>query len=847
MRSSGSGSDWPDEMAGHDNSTRASSYPTSPPRHESSSTRLHAPGGVDARHVWQMLRERRRFVFTVAAAVFALVMGYTALSGMTFQAKGQLYLGELDFNRYQQQRSEDFLSGGQGDVYSEIEIVRSRARVEQAILRSGLNVSITPAESRTLPYWRWRWSRRDPGLLDARATVVASDTLPKSRAQETLVLRLRFAELPRYVVYSEAGAELGRGELGKPCDVPVARLFLAAGPNGGPQPHSSYRVEIKPLATTVDDALRQLQVTAPKVPTASEPVKVLTLEFTDTSPHKAAAFLQQLMRVYLQERQSWKTEDASAAESFVSKQLEGIQRSLGATEDRLADFRAKNQAVVQASQADAVVEQLAAYEQQRIAARLSAKALRDIQQALQAPEPDVEKFLIGEVEDTVLAQLAGGLVDAQRSLREMKSRLYDEAPEFVTQRTKVATQLDMTRNYVSTRLARAQEQVHALDAVIKQYEEKLQAVPGAELGLAKIGRESEVYSRIYSYLLERQQQTQILKASTVSKNRILDAPEVPVREHSPKLALRSASALLGLLLGAILVIVQALWSSAMRTAAEVRAALEHVPVFANVPLQTRPAGRTARLAATPLFDVLARTRDNFGFAEAFRTLRTEIYDAQPYGPAKLVPVTSPSPGDGKTTTALALATILAVDRKRVLVIDADVRKPSHHLLTGHAAAPGLAELLAGTCSESDATRAVHVTGGCFHSIPAGDGPAVELLSSTELSELLLRVRQHYDYVILDAASYPLVSDALILARHCEFALSVIRLGKTSRRLAEDHYRGLVGKSATHALVINDSDVVMGFGYPEYARAGGAVHAKPPRRQARTAEREREEEKGAQLQ
>ncbi len=829
MRSTGPQSDWPDEMAGSGTASKSGSQQPLP---VPTSNRLLAPGGIDARQVWLLLREQRWFVFIVGAVVFALVMGFTLMSGMKFQAVGRLYLGELDFNRYQQLRTEDFLEAEHGDVYSEIEIVRSQSRVEEAILRSGLNVTVSPEAEQVLPYWRWRWSMRDPALLDARAVITASHTLLTSRGQRTEAFWLRFSEATSYIVYTEQGTELGRCSLGLPCETSRARLLLSAGAHGGPQPGAAYRMEIKPLAATVEDAMRQLQVTAPKVPTASEPVKVLTLEFEDPSPHKAAAFLQQLMGVYLEARLAWKTEDASAAESFVTKQLEGVQRSLGATEDRLAEFRAKNQAVVQASQSEAVVEQLAEFEQQRIAARMQLRALRDVAQALQRPDPSVESYMVGEVEDAVLTQLATVLLESQQTLRELKSRLYEGAPEYSAQKTKVATQLDMTRNYVATRLTRAQEQVNAFDGIIKQYESKLQAVPGAELGLAKIGRESEVYSRIYSYLLERQQQTQILKASTVSKNRVLDMPQVPMREHSPKLALRGASALLGLLLGALLVVVRALWSSALRTELEVRAALGPLPIFANVPPQAAPTGRTARLAAAPLFDVLSHTTERLGFAEAFRTLRTEIYDAQPFTGAKTITVTSPSPGDGKTTTALALATMLAVDRKRVLVIDCDVRKPSHHTLTGHPASPGLAELIAGECTEAEATYQVHVTGGSFQSIPAGDDAPVEVLSSAELSALLLQLRQRYDYVILDAASYPLVSDALVLARHSEFLLSVVRIGSTPRKLAEEHSRGLVGKSATHALVINDSEVAMIYGYPGYARAGASNHVPRPSRSRR---------------
>jgi tyrosine-protein kinase Etk/Wzc len=795
----------------------------------------HTPaalGGIDARQAWQVLRQRQRLVLGIAALVFAAVMGFTLLAGMQFQATGRLYLGELNDKPQTRKTDEDFLGGERGDVYSEIEIVRSRSLVEQAVLASALNVRISPEGSSPLRYWRWRWSRRDPALLDLTANAIsAAQTVPRSRLQETQVVDVRFNDATHYGVWTEDGRHLGDGQLGVPCDVGPVHLVLAAGARGGPQPTAAYELKIDPLEETLLDVEKNLQVTAAKVATATEPVKVLTLEFTNPSPERAAAFLKHLIQGYLRARQSWKTEDASAAEVFVSVQLEEIKRSLDASQRKLAEFRASHQSVAQSSQANSVVEQLANFQQQRLHAQLQESSFHEIQQALRQATPALETFLVGEtpmgeIQDSVLKGIAENLLDAQRTLADLTGRVYEDAPAVVLARARVANQLETARAYVATRLARAQEQVRVLNGVIEQYEAKLQAVPGAELGLAAIERESEVYSRMYTYLLERQQQTQILKASTISKNRILDSPQPPVRESSPKLALRAASALLGLLLGAILVIAQALWSSALRSESEVRM-LTRSPVFASIPTQ-QPLPGAARPGAPPLFDLLARSAEAVGFAEAFRTLRTNLYDAQPPGQGAVLLVTSAAPADGKTTTALSLAAILAADRKQVLVIDADVRKPSHHRLAGHEPEPGLFELLERGADEyadpAALMHAVHVTGGSFDALSAGIDAPIELLSDPGLPQLMLRLRERYDYIIIDSPSFPLVSDALMLTKHADLVVSVVRLGRTPRKVAEQHITTLAAKSSAHALVINGSDVAASYGHVDYARVANAVAA-----------------------
>ncbi|MEY4583359.1 MAG: hypothetical protein RL701_8062, partial [Pseudomonadota bacterium] len=578
---------------------------------------------------------------------------------------------------------------------------------------------------------------------------------------------------------------------------------------------------------TIDEVLRKLEVGASKgSTTGTEPVKVLTLTFSNGSPRKAATFLERLMLGYLEERQAWKTEDARAAEAFVTQQLNGIQRSLQDTDEKLAEFRTAHPTVVQESQAGAVVTQLGTYEQQRIAARLQVASLRTLNQKLQQRDPPSEAFMVGVDQDPMLQNLAQSLSTATQRLSELSSKFYDRAPEVVQQRAQVQTQLAMIRNYVSNRLARSQEQVGALDGIIKQYQEKLSAVPGAELGLAQIGRDNEVYSRMYSYLLERQQQSAIVKASTVSKSRILDEPQIPRREYTPKLWQRLVSALLGLLLGGIFVVARSLTSKALRSESEVRSLLSSTVVFAHIPRQVERYGlRSPQSPNNPrAFDLLANSSENGGFAEAFRTLRTNLYFAVPSTHGKVILITSPSTGDGKTTTTMCLAALLAADNKRVLTIDADIRKPSHHLMTGFWPDPGLRSILDGS-GDAGAVHSVSVTSGVFDSICAGLGGKAELLSTQRLSDLLVRARHHYDYVLLDSASYPLVSDALLLARQSDFVISVMRIGSTPRRTAEEHMRGLVSKSRGHAVVVNSSDaapfVYQGQNNPQQSAAANA--------------------------
>ncbi len=239
------------------------------------------------------------------------------------------------------------------------------------------------------------------------------------------------------------------------------------------------------------------------------------------------------MQAYLETRQSWKTEDATAAEQFVSNQLGTIRESLDKTEKKLADYRTNTKSVVLDDSARAMIEQIGKYEEQRVAAAARRGCLQRHEARAEGSERPSRGVSDGEGTDTVLQNLASTLAKSRDDLANLEGRFNDASPELREARAQVDNQLGMIRNYVTNRLNRAQQALGTLSGVVQENEDRLKTVPGAELGLAQLARESEVYSKIYSYLLERQQQMAIIKASRVSKNRVLDAPVESYLEDSP--------------------------------------------------------------------------------------------------------------------------------------------------------------------------------------------------------------------------------------------------------------------------------------------------------------------------
>ncbi|HEY6880912.1 MAG TPA: hypothetical protein VI299_22965, partial [Polyangiales bacterium] len=359
---------------------------------------------IDIGTLFKAIRDQWRFVVRVGVSVMLVVLTLTLLMRMNFKATGRLYLGELDNKSQGGPRADlDLLGGASGEVASEIEIMRSHSLVKQAIASSGLNATLRPAGWKPPRLYKWLALGRDPNeIRGATGELTVSDAALREGVLEPQKLVLRFDSQTEYQVFQN-DKSVGKGTIDRPLELPSVVFTLHRGDRGLPQPQSAYDLEINGVDATMAKALDDLTITAAKLSaSSSDQVKVVTIDFLNRNPILAATFLRELMRVYLDERQKWKTADATAAESFVSQQLAEMRAVLDGTQQKLADYRANTDGVVMDNEAKSMIEQVAKYEEQRVAARLQVAALSDIKRALKDPNSNVEAYLLGEANDTVL-------------------------------------------------------------------------------------------------------------------------------------------------------------------------------------------------------------------------------------------------------------------------------------------------------------------------------------------------------------------------------------------------------------------------------------------------------------
>jgi capsular exopolysaccharide synthesis family protein len=289
--------------------------------------------------------------------------------------------------------------------------------------------------------------------------------------------------------------------------------------------------------------------------------------------------------------------------------------------------------------------------------------------------------------------------------------------------------------------------------------------------------------QLYDGIITQLQETNLSKDFGGFKADVIAPPGFGVKVEPKASTVFLTSTVLGVLLGFGLAFVADMSDNTFRRPEEMSAALE-VPIVGLIPLYIPPAlaseiaaGRLDHSLSTYHWPMSAQS-------EAYRGLRTGLYFKNRGKANRVIQVTSPCPGDGKTTIAANLSICIAQSGKQVLLIDADMRKPRQHRIFGIGSTSGVSTLIAMDEELSDVVRPTSIDN--LWLLPAGQLPPdpAELLTSARFGELIQLVRERYDYVIMDTGPLLAISDPSIILSHVDSVVLTMRLKKTQRRQAE---------------------------------------------------------------
>lgn len=539
-----------------------------------------------------------------------------------------------------------------------------------------------------------------------------------------------------------------------------------------------------------------------------EEASILTLALKDSSPARAEDVLNTLITVYNEEAIKEKNQVAVNTANFINERLIIIERELGNVESNLESFKQRNQIVDIASSAGMYMTESQKYNADAMELETQLRLANFIKDYLTDPgkETDLIPSNTGISDMNIENQISlynaaklkrDHLIDdssvnnpvvqeLNNSLRAMKQSIIRAVDNMIVS-------LNVKRNDAQNREMRAQDRVTA--------------IPTKERQMLSIERQQKIKEALYLFLLNKREENALSQAMADNNARVIDGAEGSNAPISPN---RNRILLLGLLVGIALPGAVCLAILFMDTRVHGRKDIEgatSVPYLGEIPLD-KEAMKDHRKKV-----MAVKEQGDDIVSEAFRILRTNMaFLSKKDKPAQVITFTSFNIGAGKTFIARNLSMSLAYMKKRVVMVDLDIRKGTLSRHFGHYHV-GVTNYLSDNTVKVD-NIIQHQEG--FDLIPAGilaPNPA-ELLMDNRLDELMNELRTRYDYIIADNVPVGLIADATIANRIADLTIFVVRAGKLDRRQLPDIEKLYQEKKLKNmALVLNGANPERhGYGY-----------------------------------
>lgn len=709
---------------------------------------------IDLLSLLDVLLDARWLIAAVTALVLLLGGAYAFLSRPVYEANTLIQVED----------SKPGAAGALGEAASlfdikspataEMEILRSRLVVGQAVDDLQLYVSATPKYTPLIGSWLARRATElsDPGFLGMGGYVSGNESIRLGLLDVPLALQGE----PLLLVATDGGFELrdaddqllAKGQVGTPVAFGTGddkgRILVA---QLQAKPGAHFNVARYSRLGVIEQLQRDLAIAE-----QGKQSGVIAITLQGTDPLLIARTLTAVGGNYVRQNIERKSAEAEKSLGFLGGFLPQLKKQLEESEVRFNQFRNQN-----------------------------------------------GTFDLGTEGKNYLDTA----VKLQASLLELQQKRREQSAQFTAAHPVIQT-LDA--------------QIAAVSKEIAGLTNKVKTLPNVEQDLLRLTRDVKVNGELYLNLLNSSQQLRLVKEGKVGNVRVVDAPVVPERAIKPQRAqILAISGVLGLLLGMGLAFLRNSLRPGIKDPADIESSTG-LHVFATVP-HSPEQEKLTKLAKSqaPGNHLLAVTMPDAPGVESLRSLRTALQFAMLDARNNVVLFSGPTPGIGKSFTSANFAAVLAAGGKRVLLIDADMRKGHVHQFFGLKRGLGLSEMIVGTRKLDEVVhRAVTpnldlITTG---TMPPNSG---ELLLSPSMVHLLQDLSAQYDLVLIDTPPVLAVSDTQAIAPHAGTVFLVARAEVTSLgELHESTKRLSQAGVQVKGVVFNDLDTSRqrygGYGY-----------------------------------
>jgi capsular exopolysaccharide synthesis family protein len=648
--------------------------------------------------------------------------------------------------------------------------------------------------------------------LDTQATILESDAIALQ-----VIKSLRLDQDPRFT---------GQPAKAPNPAIPVGSAWLAPAQENGLLAAFHGGLKVKALPRT----------------------RILELRFLSTSPQLSARIVNEVANVYIEQNFKTKFESTEHTSEWLSKQLSDLQLKVETSQQRLVDYQKEHGIVgvdekqnVITTKLDQLNKELTGAEMDRIQKESLYRISLEGKPELLPRETSGSDMVLDNLrnqEGAFKAQLA--------ALTTQFGANYPKVKELNTQlktvqqalQAELATRAD---RYRATYQAALEREKLLQDAFESQKHEANELSESA-IQYNLLRRDYESNRQLYDGLLQRLKEAGVSAGLRSSNVQIIDQARVPMGPSQPNIPRNIATGFFLSLVGGIgLAFFLEMLDNSVRSPDQVELIaglptlgmipssvhLEHMRGTALKPLRTG----SQIMPQQESVETISYLRPQSQSAEAYRTLRTSILLSSWGTPPKVLLVTSPLAQEGKTTTSVNTAIVLAQRGARVLLVDADLRRPSVHRAFGLAQSPGLSEYLTGNLSECPITPWPQLPN--LHVLPSGGSPPhpAELLGSGLMNDTIAEWRKQFDHIVIDTPPALSVTDAVLLSVQADSVILVIRSGQTTKQALRRarqllaYVNSKIMGVVVNAMDLNASDYYYYYGY--YGKKYGYYYKSDP--------------------
>lgn len=529
-----------------------------------------------------------------------------------------------------------------------------------------------------------------------------------------------------------------------------------------------------------------------KVEKASRTGTVVILSLEGTNKKKDIEFLNKLAEIFLTNSLDKKNQEAVRTIQFIDDQLIGISDSLVITENKLQQFRSQNRVMNLSAQGQSIIEQAMNLENEK--ARLGIEAnyysyLADYLVKDNAGQAPIAPATMG-ITDPGLTKLVTDLSELQaqyysRRLGERNPLQSQLAQRVSNTKEALRETLDGIRRANNIAINENQEQIRTINA-------QASALPITERQLLGIERKYKLNDELYTFLLEKRADAQIQKASNMPDNELIDPPQADSKPQKPKKLLIYVLALMaGIGIPSIWILFADTFDDKIKEDSHI-SNITDIAIYGHIPHSTLKNK-----------SVFLDDPDSH-IVEAFRSLRNRMQLLTKEVKSPVMLITSSMPEEGKTFSALNLATAFSLIGKKTVLVGFDLRKPQMYSDHGPGNDKGVSTFLSGNDTLQDI-----ITETSFKNLfliisgPVPSNPS-ELFVLEKTDELISLLKERFECIIIDSSPIGTVSDTFHLASLSDASILIIRHNVTLKNTLENTLKELrISNINNIRLVVND--------------------------------------------